>query len=591
MANWQRGHIGRFWDDGYKNLEYTRQSVTYEEIEEWKSKGYDYVKSYTGMMYDNRNPMPEWVEQLKTMFPYDDMTFTFYKMQTLEIMPEHSDHYRTYTRLHNAEYKNVKRILVMLEDWKPGHYLEVNGVGVVNWIAGDYFMWDSDCPHAASNIGIEDRYTLQITCTDNTKDTWTSLHWYNIPGLVHKKSSFDPSMTRILSSIYSELEKPMYIYMYNQHIFELEKITHAPDAIDHLNNVGLDIYLVEPLCSYKPHQFHDGRINHTFSFYSEFDSKENMKDLMAAELDSIQLYIRNNKLTNVTVHTCDYNVEKFYSYYSSDMKLITDDLFVKSIHRIIPKNDYEVNNFTKKFISANWRYTLHRHLIAMHLANKPVHLSWYFRSDFGAVAISKWYNLIENNTDFNSLNLLRGIERLNKTSPLNLDLNITEAVSFSNTREMQYYPTNVIYDHLGKDIANNNNSNNSLEIFYKDIFCDVVTESRFAQPTGNYSEKVYQPMFYKKPFILVAPPETLKYLKEQGFKTFSDFWDEGYDEIWEHDKRLQAIFDIIDLIDKNSIDELKMMYSKMHDILEHNYNLAVEKLSFIERRDEIKWKK
>ena len=30
-----------------------------------------------------------------------------------------------------------------------------------------------------------------------------------------------------------------------------------------------------------------------------------------------------------------------------------------------------------------------------------------------------------------------------------------------------------------------------IEKYYKDIFCAVITESRFAQPTANYSEKVF----------------------------------------------------------------------------------------------------
>ena len=50
-----------------------------------------------------------------------------------------------------------------MEDWKPGHYLEFNGVAVTNWVAGDYALWSADIPHAASNIGIDSRYTLQIT--------------------------------------------------------------------------------------------------------------------------------------------------------------------------------------------------------------------------------------------------------------------------------------------------------------------------------------------------------------------------------------------------------------------------------------------
>jgi hypothetical protein len=51
----------------------------------------------------------------------------------------------------------------LLEDWKPGHYLEAAGKPYVNWFAGDTLEWVYDEPHAAANIGLEDRYTLQIT--------------------------------------------------------------------------------------------------------------------------------------------------------------------------------------------------------------------------------------------------------------------------------------------------------------------------------------------------------------------------------------------------------------------------------------------
>ena len=57
----------------------------------------------------------------------------------------------------------IGRALVMLEDWKPGHYLDLDDVAVTDWKAGDYFWWTDDTPHTAANIGTEDRYTLQIT--------------------------------------------------------------------------------------------------------------------------------------------------------------------------------------------------------------------------------------------------------------------------------------------------------------------------------------------------------------------------------------------------------------------------------------------
>lgn len=161
--NYYQGHVIPFWTNNFKQLPYVKQPITDQEVYDWSSRGYDYVKSFTGSMYDSKNPMPEWIKKFDNMFGFKNQTYTFYKMTTLEIMPEHVDHFRTYTTLFNADINKVYRALVMLEDWKSGHYLEINKVGYVNWKAGDFFVWSADTPHAASNIGIEDRYTLQIT--------------------------------------------------------------------------------------------------------------------------------------------------------------------------------------------------------------------------------------------------------------------------------------------------------------------------------------------------------------------------------------------------------------------------------------------
>lgn len=156
------GHIEPFWDDGFKNFSYVKQPITNHEVSDWHRQGYDYVKSFTGWMYDNRNPMPDYMNKFD-VFGLKNQVYCFYKMKTLEIMPVHTDKYLRYADVFNSNPLNVCRILVMLEDWKSGHYLEVNGKGYVNWLKGDWFLWQADVAHAASNIGIEDRYTLQIT--------------------------------------------------------------------------------------------------------------------------------------------------------------------------------------------------------------------------------------------------------------------------------------------------------------------------------------------------------------------------------------------------------------------------------------------
>jgi hypothetical protein len=580
---WKRGHLGRFWDfDGFKNFDYVRQPITKEEVAEWESKGYDHVKSFTGQMYDNRNPMPDWIHNFKSIFhTYKNLTFTFYKMSTLEIMPEHSDHYRTYTNLFNADHKKVHRILVMLEDWKPGHYLEIDGTGVTNWIAGDYFIWKTDCKHAAANIGIEDRYTLQITGEEvEQSSTWTKLHWYNIPDLVPKKESYLYYMDRITQLIPENIsENPMFIYMFNENINELESLTHDEYTRNSLNKKGLTFYLTEPLCSYlanTPIFFPPKGTKHSMMFYSEFKGFERPQQFRADELDSIERYIIRNQLTNVKVYTCDYDAKKWYPYYSEYMDIDYDDLFVKSV---LPKqvSNTEVEpNFTKKFICLNWRYTPHRQLLAGYVATLPSHVSWYFRGEPSIVGKQHWIDIfniqMRDPEVFNKL--IGGIEYLNKNTPMNVDLELTEPVVILHSYFKHCMPNGTLFDH-----TNGKASTVKLEGAYRDIFCDIVTESRFAQPTGNYSEKTFHPMWYKKPFVLAAPPNTLKLLKEHGFKTFSDFWDESYDSITIHEERLLKIFEVIDFINSKSIEELQEMYIQMKPILEHNYNLIKEKLT------------
>lgn len=156
------GTVDCIWDDSFKQFDYVRQPIKPEEIIEWRKMGYTH-DTFSGVMYGGRNPMPAWTLEVADQMGMKNPGFVFYKMSTLEIMPPHVDHFETYSRVFNVPRERVFRGLVMLENWKPGHYLEMDKVGVVNWMAGDYFIWSADIEHAASNIGVEPRYTLQIT--------------------------------------------------------------------------------------------------------------------------------------------------------------------------------------------------------------------------------------------------------------------------------------------------------------------------------------------------------------------------------------------------------------------------------------------
>ena len=158
------GNIAPTWNQDYKQFEYQRQPIKPEEIHNWRQMGYTH-NSFSGVMYGGKNPMPSWVNGVAEQLGLHNPGFVFYCMNTMEVMPPHEDHFETYCSVFNVDRMDVYRGLVMLEDWKPGHYLEMDRKGYVNWQAGDYMVWSADVEHAASNIGSEPRWTLQITGT------------------------------------------------------------------------------------------------------------------------------------------------------------------------------------------------------------------------------------------------------------------------------------------------------------------------------------------------------------------------------------------------------------------------------------------
>jgi hypothetical protein len=81
------------------------------------------------------------------------------------ILPNHRDLYKKYVSLFNLQGQEhtIRRAVVFLEDWQPGHYAEYENTPFVNWRAGATVEWEYNALHMAANVGIEDRYTLQIT--------------------------------------------------------------------------------------------------------------------------------------------------------------------------------------------------------------------------------------------------------------------------------------------------------------------------------------------------------------------------------------------------------------------------------------------
>lgn len=123
------------------------------------------------------------------------------------------------------------------------------------------------------------------------------------------------------------------------------------------------------------------------------------------------------------------------------------------------------------------------------------------------------------------------------------------------------------------DVGKIVNSWGKNQAYYKQSLISVVTESFFVEPIIFNTEKIWNPISYRHPFIMVGAPGTLKYLRSLGYKTFSEFWDESYDDIQDPTQRLQQIATLCMTIDKWSAKEKKDFFYKSMPITEHNYSL------------------
>jgi hypothetical protein len=83
----------------------------------------------------------------------------------------------------------------------------------------------------------------------------------------------------------------------------------------------------------------------------------------------------------------------------------------------------------------------------------------------------------------------------------------------------------------------------------------------------------YNPIYCGHPFIHFGPIGSLQQLRNRGFKTFGDWWDESYDMEKDHDKRLRMIMDLTKSLSEKSVGEMLQMRIEMREVLEHNYNL------------------
>ncbi|MAR20490.1 MAG: hypothetical protein CMD25_00265 [Flavobacteriales bacterium] len=198
---------------------------------------------------------------------------------------------------------------------------------------------------------------------------------------------------------------------------------------------------------------------------------------------------------------------------------------------------------------------------------------------YAMIAMFHHNNLLKNNLVSYSLEQGKDLNHLGNNGP---DLNtMTQILGKTNLRDsyMSYYDELVNLSPMTIDYKNLTNvmgpGCENKEPYLQTYF-SVVTETSFPEKIYFSTEKIYRPMLHFHPFIVYGAPHTLKNLKELGFKTFSPFIDESYDETLSPFKRMQKITKEIKRLCSMSDDEIHKWFLGMKDILIHNRNLMNE---------------
>jgi hypothetical protein len=113
---------------------------------------------------------------------------------------------------------------------------------------------------------------------------------------------------------------------------------------------------------------------------------------------------------------------------------------------------------------------------------------------------------------------------------------------------------------------------NKTRNFYVDSLLSIITETNFDNRELTLTEKSFKQFKQKHPFILVAPAKSLLALHKLGFKTFSEFWSEEYDNMTNANMRLAEIIRLCKEIAQWDNAKIIDFRQKAKYIVEHNYN-------------------
>lgn len=322
---------------------------------------------------------------------------------------------------------------------------------------------------------------------------------------------------------------------------------------------------------------------------------------------------RNHKILN------DVRERKGYIFISNPFESFLEDSYLMSIHHLFQKLEIPLEQVIYSTCCPNgdeiYKEFCKRHGINGHLNCEflPVY-SLDLRKEYtDKHFLPSEYNIGHREKDFLIFNrryrdqrLLIGLlfEKENLLDRVFFSLDKTQPERGTSFREVAqgfvYDPawgiTNEIFDKFESrlplilDLEDFNQLNQTLmtvkqRSFYNRSLVHIISETNFFTPIIHQTEKTLKPMANLQPFIMLGSVGSLKGIKDMGYETFSDFWDESYDEEKDDKQRLLKIVDLCKTISAWSKEDKLEFTKKIKPRIEYNYNhfmkgkvVALEKL-------------
>ena len=254
---------------------------------------------------------------------------------------------------------------------------------------------------------------------------------------------------------------------------------------------------------------------------------------------------------NQHIHDIKYLKEKGYTIKT---KFFQYDFFLEIMKPVARNHVIKVRNFKKYFSSLcrgtprNHRYGITYNLWKNELLNKGA-VSCGSYEDLNESKESNWTN--DSVTTQSFMNNFKGWN--------------DDQEAFINTLPIEYdNNVNAHWNPFGYNEAS----------IFNDNFLWVASETKKTHDGVYITEKTWKAIAYGSPFVINGDNRSLQYLKDMGFKTFDQYWDESYDEV-DDIKKIKIIIEIIKNVCEKSLDEINDLYKDMIPILQHNQKILI----------------